>query len=1032
MIIAMGLLLAASLLLAGIAFRLSTGPINASSLFRGAPFTVSVGPGTLSFDGFTLAWEGFHRGVGFPVDLRLVNIAVNDAAGRHRVVARQALLSLSLSGLLRGQLVPRDVELDDGLVTITRDHEGAFNLALTPGTERGADTDQIDRSPDLRSILGGFARGSDGLGRLRRVRLDNFGVTVHDEQRGLNWQASGAELDFQRQATGAIVGSAHVPFVLANQHVDLAVTVALPFHANGQIEASLSPIQPPAIGQIVPSLGFLAALEAPASIKATLALDPGFMPLSGHAEVKLDAGRIDMGEGSLPIRGGSVVLSGSMDRVMIEDARLSLPSSKAGPSADVRFSGEIRRQAERLTIAVALTLDHLDLADLARNWPIGVGGGARLWIVQNVTTGTISHAAVSLVMEAGKNFNHVVLTKATGDLDGDDVSIAWLEPLPPIEQAQVHLHLIDPDRMVISMPSGHQRISKGGADLLIQDGQMLITGLAGRDQVTRISLRVNGPVASAITLLKEPRLHLLSEQPFDLKDPSGDTSATVSLDFPLDENLRADEIVFHVGAHLHRLHLADVVAGRDLSDGQFDLLADKAGLSANGQGSLAMVPITATGTMDFSAGPPTQVLQRISISGRPDAGQLADAGIDVKRVLVSGQVPLTATLLERRNGDGSIALNANLAAAVLQVKPVGWSKAAGTPSKASATILLSHDRLVSIVHIVAVSTDALVAASVECPDGVLQSISINRANLGKTDMHGAIRIPANQPINVSLSGAQIDLSSPLESLSDHAGSVAAEVPDWTLDARFDRVLLANGETAVPLSVRASSSGGLLHYLDLNGSLSPASVFFVRINMAGGERHLAVAAADAGAFLAGTGLTPTVRSGRLTVNGDFNDRVPDHPFDGIARIEDARLVNVPILGKVLQAVTLYGLADLLRGPGIGISRMIVPLGYQQNHLRISDGRIFSPSLGLTVRGMIDLSTNRLALNGTIVPVYAINSMLGHIPLIGKLFSPEVGGGVFAARYKVDGPFGDTTVSVNPLSILTPGFLRDLFDTGRRAQ
>ena len=45
--------------------------------------------------------------------------------------------------------------------------------------------------------------------------------------------------------------------------------------------------------------------------------------------------------------------------------------------------------------------------------------------------------------------------------------------------------------------------------------------------------------------------------------------------------------------------------------------------------------------------------------------------------------------------------------------------------------------------------------------------------------------------------------------------------------------------------------------------------------------------------------------------------------------------------------------------------------------------------------------------------------------GKLFSPERGGGVFAASYTLRGRLEDPDVSINPLAALTPGFLRGLF-------
>ena len=64
------------------------------------------------------------------------------------------------------------------------------------------------------------------------------------------------------------------------------------------------------------------------------------------------------------------------------------------------------------------------------------------------------------------------------------------------------------------------------------------------------------------------------------------------------------------------------------------------------------------------------------------------------------------------------------------------------------------------------------------------------------------------------------------------------------------------------------------------------------------------------------------------------------------------------------------------------------------------------------------------SGTIVPANAINSLPGRIPIIGDLLTGR-GGGVFAATYKVSGPMAEPRVTVNPLSALAPGFLRNLF-------
>jgi hypothetical protein len=95
------------------------------------------------------------------------------------------------------------------------------------------------------------------------------------------------------------------------------------------------------------------------------------------------------------------------------------------------------------------------------------------------------------------------------------------------------------------------------------------------------------------------------------------------------------------------------------------------------------------------------------------------------------------------------------------------------------------------------------------------------------------------------------------------------------------------------------------------------------------------------------------------------------------------------------------------------------------LDLADARAFSPSLGLTTKGRVDLAGEQLDMQGTIVPAYFFNSLLGNIPLVGKLFSPERGGGLFAASYTLHGPLDDPDVFVNPLTALTPGFLRGVF-------
>ena len=73
--------------------------------------------------------------------------------------------------------------------------------------------------------------------------------------------------------------------------------------------------------------------------------------------------------------------------------------------------------------------------------------------------------------------------------------------------------------------------------------------------------------------------------------------------------------------------------------------------------------------------------------------------------------------------------------------------------------------------------------------------------------------------------------------------------------------------------------------------------------------------------------------------------------------------------------------------------------------------------------------RSILHGTAVPFYSVNEFLNKIPLLGTMLTGGEGQGLFAATYKVQGTFADPKVSINPLSVLAPGIIRDLFFSSR---
>ncbi|MBN8531785.1 MAG: AsmA-like C-terminal domain-containing protein, partial [Alphaproteobacteria bacterium] len=143
-------------------------------------------------------------------------------------------------------------------------------------------------------------------------------------------------------------------------------------------------------------------------------------------------------------------------------------------------------------------------------------------------------------------------------------------------------------------------------------------------------------------------------------------------------------------------------------------------------------------------------------------------------------------------------------------------------------------------------------------------------------------------------------------------------------------------------------------------------------------------------------------------------------------KDMLVAQAPMLAKLLSLVSFSGLADALSGKGIRFDTIEGKFEWMDKKLQIKEAYLFGSAMGITTQGEVNLHKDTLALQGTIVPAYMLNSVFGNIPLLGPLLSGgETKGGMFAANYSVKGGMDNPDISVNPLSMLTPGFLRGIF-------
>ena len=1040
--LAIGLAVLVGVLMGALSWRLAQGPLELPWLARRLEEAANAGggPTRLAIGSMALAWEGFRLGTDRPIDFRLTDITVSDVKGGRRVDIPEAEVTLSLRAAMRGHVVPRLVLLDEPKLTLIRARDGTLALDLGSLTEAVEPDSNAPAATPLgvlyaelaRPASGDFAGASGLLSQIRRVRIRTAQVAIVDRQLGISLRSPDAQIEVNRHPNGGLDGTADLPLELGDQRARLTASATLGAGANEtQLRARLTPVVPAALARAAPSLDAFMAVDAPVAIEADLALDPRSGLKKARLVLNASAGKVQIAQSSVPIKDAALVVSGVPDGFSVEALRIALPGGGDAPGPLIEARGMVRHADGRVDADGSIEFNQADFADLARFWPDGVGGHARQWIVQNITAGIARNAHVDFGIAAHDDFSSVELVHASGSIDGDGLTVHWLRPILPIENGQARLTIVDPDTLRIDVVSGREALhAKSSAGLAIRGGSMRISGIMQPHQTGTIEAEIAGPVPDALALLREPRLGLLHRHPIELKDPAGQADVKLQVSLPLEHDVSMDSIGINAQGRLDALHLSAIAAGRDLDEGMLDINASNDGMKMSGHALLAAIPAKIETSMDFRAGAPSQVLQTISVSGQPDTQQLAAAGLDATS-MVAGTIALQARLTEQRSGRGELLVQGDLAKSELTVPGIGWRKPRDVAARGQVRVMLDHDRLAGIDVIQIEGKDLAVHGVAQTANDKVTLLHFDRLMFGRTNAQATLRLASDRtPMAINLNGSAIDLAEyfthrPAPRARSEQSGEPPPGPPWTLDAKFDRALMAQDRVFGDVTVHAENDGRVYRRLHAEGDTGPNVPFRLDIALQQGGRELSASAANAGELLRGLDLVHTMQGGRLTVNGKYDDAAPGRPLSGTADIEDFRVRDAPALAKLLQAMTLYGLVEVMQGPGLGFSSLIAPFRYSDDTLDLFDARAFSPSLGLTMKGRFDLAAETLDMQGTIVPAYFFNSLLGHLPVIGRLFSPERGGGVFAASYTLHGPLRDPQVFVNPLTTLTPGFLRGLF-------
>lgn len=950
------------------------------------------------------------------LDLRLLNVRVLTPDGRQLADLPDARLGIDLASLGSGNVRPTRLDVVGLALRVVRGADGTFGFGPhggDPASDESSGTDDL-----LRQLLTDDPDSS--VSKLREVRFIDVALTVDDRVLGRTFEAPHATLALRRDEGG----------VEAEIDAQVALGDARPrIHASGLfdresgkavVQALLSDLRPGDMATMAPELELLAGFNLPVTAQVQFRADINGLTSPIDLVVEAQPGEIalpDLGLDTVQVR--RLVAQGTvaqtLDHVRLEAAAVDLDGLSARMNGDVNL-----RDGEIADLDLVLNADPFTVETLKRLWPTAVGPDARAWISENILAGNIldTRARVQLTGAQLAGTEPIPAEAVNLEWRVEGAEVRYFKPLPTVT-AVVGTARMSAQRLDIAISQGRV------GELVASQGTVVITGLDEKDQFADISIVVSGPTARALELLDREPLRFVRRFGFEAAAAGGTARTQAHFKFPLAKSLSVDDLDVNATSDVKAFTYPQVVDRFRVSDGNMVLKVDRQQLSARGKLALNGVPVQMLWVEKFS-GP---LASRYDLTGVLDDAAREALGLPTSPYIY-GTFGADVAIEVNRAGDVTADGAFDLADAKLVFSPLKWEKPPRVPGNARFRLSAPKSKPIQVDSVEVKATDFLLRGRATIGPGPARHIEVATVKQGANDLSAVATVDDKATV-VSVRGASVDLRPFLSEIDTVARPTSAKPaePQPPTQVRFtlDRVVLSDDVALTSVEGHAEEVNDRLTQLVATGKIGASGAVEVGMVPAGRGRRLTITSADAGAVIKGLGITNDIVGGTLNMHADIvDDGGEDSATKGLMKIDQFKLLGAPAIARILSIAAVTGIGELLSGEGVNFVQANVPFTIANSKVRLDGARAWGPSMGLTAEGTIDRNNDTVLLTGTLVPAYAINAVLGNIPLLGQLLVGRKGEGIFGVTYRMSGPLGDPTVEINPLSALTPGFLRRIFE------
>ncbi len=1000
-----GLILVVVVAIAVLAIRLAHGPIDVDRLRPYVEAALQPGDGSYKVEiGKTqIAWEGWLDGI----RVRASEIKLSKTDGSELASVPIVTARVAIGGMIRGEIALKELTLRRPQLRLVRRSDGRIELGLMQ-RERGS-------SPMIAGLLSALARDrSDSdqgpLADLEVIRIEQGDLVVDDANLGREWQARTVEGSLTRDANG-IDMRLSFDLVVENRTVHFSAS-GHHRRADGLLNLRL------AFRDLAPTL--FASARGP--MRALAWFDT---PFGGRVDLAMrDTGAVEGARFEINGTRGSLAIPGYYERpLVIEDFALSGGLSDAGRRLEiasfriktdgptVTTSGTFSGDEESWNYGGSFSIATLAAADIGKYWPEGLKPSTRRWLMANIMAGFIDQLDLRVAMRKRPDkIEPLVVDHVWGTYRFRDVTIRYLQHLPPVTKMSGAASFDDKDLRFA--------IESGVTDnLRLMSGKVDILGLERPKEDVEIIASLEGKLPDFLRIIDRKPLAFSSAVGVSPVAVTGDAKATITVQFKLSNELTFDDVDIKADADLTKLAWRKGLFGLDIGDGRFKLGVSKAGMALAGDGKLGEESASINWQEAF--GPAAAPRRTLDLKTRFRVETLSALGFDL-RAHMGGSFGAELKISGTDDGRTTIDGVYDFQDTAFVTPSFRIEKPAGMPAMGRSLVQLQNQRVVAVPRF-QLESPAINAAgsSTFHSDGVtIRTMEISRLVAGRTNLRASIRGERDGTKTVRIEGASIDVSSVLKSDIGEA-----KPSGLRLEARIGRAYMTADRFISDLAGDAFHDGQRWRRASFEGKVGQGSPLSLKLLENGSGRWLGIATRDAGAALRALDFADSVVGGELDFKASIDDHKKDDWFAGVAQMRNFRLAGEARLGRL---VALAAFPNFAADAGVVFTEAYVPFRMRDGVFDLQEGQIQGPQLGITVRGRIDTRREEAQIDGTIVPLYLLNSMFGKIPVLGQVLVGERGGGLFAAKFSMTGDLARPQISVNPISFLTPGPLRRIFD------